>query len=94
MLVGLEEARDLSASGANFCGLFNLDELTGLDIVHIAVDGDGGGNEWVISYALDIVDDGPLLVGDGEEIEVLRCARARAFADILEAFSRQSCRFK
>jgi hypothetical protein len=43
----------------------------------------------VISYALDIVDDGLLLVGDGEELDVLRSTTAGAFADILEAFSRE-----
>src|SRR6202044_3294876 len=87
-------ARQRSASGAHSCSLFNLDELTGLDIVQVAVEGDRGGNQWVISDALDIVDDGPLLVGDGEEIGELRCAGAGAFAHILETFSRESCRFK
>src|ERR1700677_3223883 len=80
-----------SASGANPCGFFDLDELAAFDVVHIAVDGDGGGDEWVIPYVLDIVDDGLLLVGNGEELDVLSGAAAGAFADILEAFSRE-CR--
>ena len=49
---------ELSASDANFCGFFDLDELAGFDVVNVATDGDGGGDERVIAYTLDI------LVGD------------------------------
>lgn len=83
-----------SASGANPCGFFDLDELAAFHVVHVAVDGDGSGDQWVVAYALDIVDDGLLPVGDGEELDVLRGARAGAFADILEAFGRESRGFE
>jgi len=71
----LQTSRAQRSDGcANFCGFFNLDQLAGFDIIHVAVDGDGARNERVIADTLDIVDDSLALVGNGEELDVLRGA--------------------
>ncbi len=73
-----------SSSAGGFGG-FDFEEFAGADVVEVAVDGDGIGNKRVIADAGDVVEDGLLLIFDGEPFDVLAGAGAGALADIAEA---------
>jgi len=72
-------------SGAGGFGGFDFEEFAGTDVIKVAVDGNGVGDEWVIADAGDVVEDGLLLIFDGEPFDIFAGARAGAFADVTEA---------
>jgi hypothetical protein len=45
-----------STCGASLCGLRDLAENSGLDLVHVSIDGDACRNEGVTTNALNILD--------------------------------------
>jgi len=72
-------------SGAGGFGGFDFEEFAGADVIEVAVDGNGVGNERVIADAGDVVEDGLLLIFDGEPFYVFAGAGAGALADVTEA---------
>jgi len=71
----------LRASGF---GAFDFKELAGADIVEIAVDGNGVGDERVIADARNVIKDCLFLVFDDEPFDVFASARAGALANVAE----------
>src|SRR6266851_1034986 len=71
--------------GTGGFGAFDFEEFSGADIVEEAVDRNGFGDERMVADAGDVVEDGLLLIADGEPLDVFTGAGAGAFADVLEA---------
>ena len=58
------------------------------------MNGDGLGDERMIADAGDVVEDGLLLVADGEPLDVFASAGAGAFADVLETLGSERSGFE
>ena len=71
--------------GAGGFGGFDFEEFAGADVVEVAVDGNGVGDERVIADAGDVVDDRLLLIFDRKPFDVFAGARAGTLADVAEA---------
>src|SRR5437868_5892189 len=77
---------DSSGGAASGGGFGHFDELAGVDVVDVAVYGDGLRNERTGADTGHVCDDGLGLVFDGEPFDELCGGAAWAFADVLESF--------
>src|SRR3954468_11202825 len=77
---------DSSGGAAGGGGFGHFDELAGVDVVDVAVDGDGLRNERTGADTGHVCDDGLGLVFDREPFDELCGGAAWAFAEVLESF--------
>src|SRR5664279_5791478 len=68
----------VSAGLAGGGGLGDLDESSGVDVIDVAVHGDGARHERVVADAGHVLDDARRVVGDGEPVDVAGLGRSRA----------------
>src|SRR6266550_9498948 len=76
---------DSSAGTASGGGCRHFDQLARVDVVDVAVDGDGLRHERAGANAGHVCDDGLVLVFDGEPFDELCGSGTGAFAYVLEA---------
>src|SRR5260370_30976907 len=71
------------AGEASLRGFCDFVELSGLDVVYVAVDGNRAWNEGMGTDAGDVVNHCLTLVGDGQKFHELTGARTRCRSDVL-----------